>query len=73
MTTEEFNICISEMQGRMLRFAQAILRNRADAEDVVSEVRERLWRERVVLYITGDFSIGDISQLSAIGSGLGKK
>ncbi len=46
MTTEEFNIYIGQIRGRMLRFASTILRNRADAEDVVSSVSERLWRER---------------------------
>ncbi len=34
------------MRGQMLRFATTILKNTYDAEDVVSQVSERLWRER---------------------------
>ncbi len=45
MTTTEFDIYIKETRGRMLRFALTILRNRHDAEEVVSQVCERLWRE----------------------------
>ncbi len=56
MTTEEFEIYIREMRGRMLRFATTILRSRADAEDVVSQVSERLWRERGRLYRSGSAS-----------------
>ncbi|MFI3286480.1 MAG: sigma-70 family RNA polymerase sigma factor [Rikenellaceae bacterium] len=56
MTTTEFDIYISEMQGRMLRFATTILHNKADAEDVVSQVCERLWRDRAKLEVKGSAS-----------------
>ncbi|MFR9503310.1 MAG: sigma-70 family RNA polymerase sigma factor [Rikenellaceae bacterium] len=46
MTNKEFNIYINTIHGRMMRFAKSILHNEADAEDVVSQVSERLWRER---------------------------
>ncbi len=46
MTNSEFNIYIQRIRGQMLRFAKSILRNEADAQDVVSKVSERLWRER---------------------------
>ncbi len=49
MTTEEFNISITKMRGRMVRFASAILHSAEDAEDVVSDVVERLWRRRAEL------------------------
>lgn len=37
------------MHGRMLRFAKSILHSEADAQDVVSKVSERLWRDRTRL------------------------
>ncbi len=46
MKDREFNIYIGELRGRMIRFAVTILHHREDAEDVVSQVVERLWRER---------------------------
>ncbi len=56
MTAEEFNIYIKQMHSRMLRFASTILHNRADAEDVVSQVSERLWRERAKLDVKSSAS-----------------
>ncbi len=46
MTTSQFDKFLKETHGQMLRFAVSILRNKADAEDVVAQVSERLWRER---------------------------
>ncbi len=46
MTTEEFNILIGTKRGQMVRFARTILHSEADAEDVVADVVERLWRRR---------------------------
>lgn len=46
MTDREFDIYIGELRGRMMRFAITIIHHREDAEDIVSQVSERLWRER---------------------------
>lgn len=51
MTISEFNIYIEQVRGEMLRFAVAILRSEADAQDVVSGVVERLLSRRESLKV----------------------
>ncbi|MFI3261603.1 MAG: sigma-70 family RNA polymerase sigma factor [Rikenellaceae bacterium] len=51
MTITEFNIYIENIRGQMLRFAVAILQSEPDAQDVVSGVVERLWKEREKLKV----------------------
>ncbi|MFI3259912.1 MAG: sigma-70 family RNA polymerase sigma factor [Rikenellaceae bacterium] len=56
MNNEEFKRYIESISGRMMRFAVAILRSEADAEDVVSGVVERLWHRREHLLSDGSAS-----------------
>ncbi len=49
MTSQTFNDKIVALRGQMFRFARSILGSSEQAEDVVSELIERLWRDRAKL------------------------
>ncbi len=49
MTTYEFDTYFKKHRPKMVRFASAILHSMDDAEDVASEVMERLWRQHDTL------------------------
>lgn len=46
MNPEEFKSLLSEMAGLLWQSAAAIMPTQADAQDVVSDAVEKLWRNR---------------------------
>ena len=49
MNTETFNTIFLGCKDRAMRFAWSITGSRQDAEDVVQDVYERLWRRRLLI------------------------
>lgn len=49
MTTETFNNIFLEFKDRAMRKAWSIVGNRNDAEDIVQDVYEKLWRRRLLI------------------------
>ncbi|MBQ8863961.1 MAG: RNA polymerase sigma factor [Rikenellaceae bacterium] len=53
MTSETFNTIFLGCKDRAMRFAWSITGNRQDAEDIVQDVYEKLWRRRLLIRDTG--------------------
>ncbi len=53
MTAETFNNIFLEHKDRAMRWAWSILGNKEDAEDVVQDVYEKLWRRRLLIRQNG--------------------
>ena len=49
MTSEELNIAFIELKDAAYRYAVALLGNRVEAEDVVQDLYEKLWRRRLLI------------------------
>lgn len=46
MTRKEYNIAVKEYSGRLYGFALKYLKNAEDANDIVQDVFEKLWKNR---------------------------
>ncbi len=44
VTKEEYNICVKDLSERVYRFAYKFMRNDVDAQDVVQDAFEKLWK-----------------------------
>lgn len=46
MTKEDYNISVQELSGRVYRFALKMMRDESEAQDVVQDAFEKLWKNR---------------------------
>ncbi|WP_066759702.1 RNA polymerase sigma factor [Crocinitomix algicola] len=46
MTRKEYNIAVKEYSGRLYGYALKYLKNTEDADDIVQDVFEKLWKNR---------------------------
>lgn len=46
MTSSEFEQLITELKGKLFRFAFSILKNNDDAQDAVQELVLKLWKNK---------------------------
>lgn len=53
MNSEQLNIEFLRVKDAAYRYAVALLRDRSEAEDLVQDLYERLWRRRLLLRRTG--------------------
>lgn len=53
MNSEELNIAFLEHKDSAYRYAESLLRNPAEAQDVVQDLYERLWRRRLLIRRSG--------------------
>ena len=53
MNSEQLNIEFLSVKDAAYRYAVALLRDRTEAEDLVQDLYERLWRRRLLLRRTG--------------------
>ena len=53
MNSEQLNIEFLSVKDAAYRYAVALLRDRSEAEDLVQDLYERLWRRRLLLRRTG--------------------
>ena len=49
MNSEQLNIEFLRVKDAAYRYAVALLRDRSEAEDLVQDLYERLWRRRLLL------------------------